>query len=161
MRRTRGTVAAMRGRASLLVLCVLLAGCGGSTDSAGSMPASWERTPGALNPEVTQESLVETVCVPGYSKSIRPPASYTGELKRRQMREWRLPGGPQDYQEDHLISLSLGGHPTDPRNLWPEPRPRADQVDRIELDLHEDLCAGRITLLGAQTRESRLKHDVG
>lgn len=125
------------------------------------MPASWERTPGALNPDVTQATLATTVCVPGYSKRIRPPASYTGELKRRQIREWGLTGGPEDYQEDHLISLSLGGHPTDPRNLWPEPRPRADDVDRIEVELHDDLCAGRITLLEAQTRETRLKHDVG
>jgi hypothetical protein len=151
----------MRGRTLLLLVGLLLAGCGGSTAGSGTMPASWERTPGALNPDVTQESVASTVCVPGYSKSIRPPASYTGALKRRQIREWGLPGGPQDYQEDHLISLSLGGHPTDPRNLWPEPRPRADDVDRIELDLHEDLCAGRITLLEAQTRESRLKHELG
>ena len=37
-----------------------------------------------------------------------------------------------DYQEDHLISLELGGNPTDPRNLWPEPYPRAvaDGSDR-------------------------------
>jgi hypothetical protein len=25
------------------------------------------------------------------------------------------------YEYDHLISLQLWGHPTDPRNLWPEP----------------------------------------
>jgi hypothetical protein len=152
----------MPGRASLLLLGVLLAGCGGTTETEDhAMPASWDRTPGALNPEVTQATVAATVCVPGYSKRIRPPASYTGALKRRQIREWDLPGGPQDYQEDHLISLSLGGHPTDPRNLWPEPRPRADDVDRIELDLHEDVCAGRITLGEAQTRESRLKHEDG
>jgi hypothetical protein len=155
----------MRGRARYLFLVALvvapLAACGGSTGGDNAMPASWGRTPGALNPDVTQTTLATTVCVPGYSKRIRPPASYTGELKRRQIREWGLPGGPGDYQEDHLISLSLGGHPTDPRNLWPEPRPRADEVDRIEIALHDDLCAGRITLLEAQTRESRLKHDVG
>jgi hypothetical protein len=151
----------MRGRPPFLLLVALLAACGGSPAADHAMPASWERTPGALNPDVTQGTLATTVCVPGYSKRIRPPASYTGELKRRQIREWGLAGGPADYQEDHLISLSLGGHPTDPRNLWPEPRPRADDVDRIEVELHEDLCAGRITLLDAQTRESRLKHDVG
>jgi hypothetical protein len=151
----------MRGRTPYLLVVAALAGCGGSDTAETGMPASWERTPGALNPDVTQTTLATTVCVPGYSKRIRPPASYTGELKRRQIREWALPGGPGDYQEDHLISLSLGGHPTDPRNLWPEPRPRADEVDRLEIDLHEDVCAGRITLLDAQTRESRLKHERG
>ena len=125
------------------------------------MPADWVRTPGALNPDVTQATLGSTVCVPGYSKQIRPPASYTGTLKRKQIRDWGLPGGPQDYQEDHLISLSLGGHPTDPRNLWPEPHPRAEEVDKFEVDLHEQLCAGRISLHEAQTRESGLKHDKG
>ena len=144
----------------LVCAALVLAGCG----SAGGEPAqvaSWERTPGALNPDVTQATLQSTVCVPGYSKSIRPPSSYTSELKLKQLREWGLPGGPGDYQEDHLISLSLGGHPTDPRNLWPEPRPRADEVDQIEIDLHEKLCAGELTLAQAQTRESRLKHEEG
>src|SRR5262249_52771193 len=107
----------MRGRLVGLVLVAVLAGCGASGGADHATPASWERTPGVLNPEVTQATLATTVCVPGYSKRIRPPASYTGELKRRQIREWGLPGGPEDYQEDHLISLSLGGHPTDERNL--------------------------------------------
>jgi hypothetical protein len=151
----------MRGRTPCLLLVAVVAGCGGAGSADNATPASWERTPGALNPDVTQATLATTVCVPGYSKRIRPPASYTGDLKRHQIREWELPGGPEDYQEDHLISLSLGGDPTDPRNLWPEPRPRADDVDRIEIALHEDVCAGRITLLEAQTRESRLKHETG
>ncbi len=156
----------MRGRTPVLFVVALVvgagvpAGCGG-TSGRPAQVASWERTPGALNPDVTQTTLQSTVCVPGYSKSVRPPSSYTGTLKRKQLREWGLPGGPADYQEDHLISLSLGGHPTDPRNLWPEPRPRADEVDQIEIELHEKLCAGELTLAEAQTRESRLKHTDG
>ena len=152
----------MPRRVSVLALAaLLLAGCGASHDSQPAMPAEWVRSPGALNPDVTQATLSSTVCVPGYSKRIGPPASYTGSLKRKQIREWGLPGGPEDYQEDHLISLSLGGHPTDPRNLWPEPHPRAEEVDKFEIDLHEQLCAGRISLRDAQTRESALKHDKG
>ena len=45
------------------------------------------------------------------------------------MRAYGETGSPSDYQEDHLVSLELGGHPTDPRNLWPEPYPRASEVD--------------------------------
>ena len=52
------------------------------------------------------------------------------------MREYGVGGDPSDYQEDHLISLELGGHPTDPRNLWPEPHPHATEVDRIENELN-------------------------
>ena len=47
------------------------------------------------------------------------------------MPEYGETGSPSDYQEDHLISLELGGNPTDPRNLWPEPYPRAADVDKI------------------------------
>jgi hypothetical protein len=66
-----------------------------------------------------------------------------------------------NHQEDHLISLELGGHPTDPRNLWPEPRPHAEQVDKIENELNRRVCAGEISLAEGQRRESSLKHRSG
>jgi hypothetical protein len=71
--------------------------------------------------------------------------------------------GPADsaYQEDHLISLELGGNPTDPRNLWPEPYPRASQVDQIENELNAQVCDGSLTLAQAQQKESDLKHSQG
>ena len=31
-------------------------------------------TPGAINPDVTQENIDSTICVPGFTKTIRPPA---------------------------------------------------------------------------------------
>ena len=65
------------------------------------------------------------------------------------------------YQEDHLISLELGGNPTDPRNLWPEPYPRAADVDRIENELNAKVCSGELTLAEAQRQESALKHTAG
>ncbi|MER5175479.1 MAG: hypothetical protein ABJB76_09115 [Candidatus Nitrosocosmicus sp.] len=34
-------------------------------------------TPGATNPNVTQKNIHQTICVPGYSASIRPDPSYT------------------------------------------------------------------------------------
>jgi hypothetical protein len=92
---------------------------------------------------------------------VRPPVSYTNDLKRRQLREYGLRGPPSAYQEDHLISLELGGDPTDPRNLWPEPYPRAAAVDRIENDLNHRVCAGSLSLADAQRKESNLKHTSG
>jgi hypothetical protein len=92
---------------------------------------------------------------------VRPPTSYTKELKLDQMRVYGRTGGPEDYQEDHLISLELGGHPTDPRNLWPEPRPHAEEVDRFENELNERVCSGELTLAEAQRRESEAKHSTG
>src|SRR5262249_1808146 len=103
------------------------------------MRASWALTPGVVNPEVTQPTPRATVCRRGWTKTGRPPTTYTNDLKRRQLRARGLRGPPSAYQEDHLISLELGGNPTDPRNLWPEPYPRAAEVDRIENELNAKL----------------------
>jgi hypothetical protein len=123
--------------------------------------ASWTLTPGALNPEVTQATLRATICKHGWTRTIRPPTSYTNELKLDQMRTYRRTGDAHDYQEDHLISLELGGHPTDPRNLWPEPLPHAYEVDQVENELNDGVCSGKLTLAEAQRRESLLKHTTG
>jgi hypothetical protein len=99
--------------------------------------------------------------VRGWTRTIRPPTSYTSELKLRQIREYGVGGSPSDYQEDHLISLELGGHPTDPRNLWPEPIERALKVDQTENELNGKVCSGELTLAEAQQQESALKHTDG
>ncbi|HEY6029372.1 MAG TPA: hypothetical protein VIU44_02345, partial [Gaiellaceae bacterium] len=93
-----------------------------------------------------------------WTRTVRPPSSYTGDLKLRQMREYHARGSPSEFQEDHLISLELGGAPSDPRNLWPQPRPWAAEVDRTENQLREEVCSGRLSLAEAQRRESALKH---
>ena len=97
----------------------------------------------------------------GWTRTIRPPSSYTSPLKLRQMRDYGASGSPNGYQEDHLISLELGGHPTDPRNLWPEPRPRAEQVDGIENELNDRICSGSISLAEAQERIRKEKYSKG
>lgn len=123
--------------------------------------ASWPRTPGVLNTAVTQPTIRATICRRGWTGTIRPPTAYTNALKDRQLREYGLRGPPSAFQEDHMISLELGGDPVDPRNLWPEPYPRAAEVDRLENDLNRRVCAGELTLADAQARESELKHTKG
>jgi hypothetical protein len=123
--------------------------------------ASWALTPGVLNPVVTQASIRVTVCRHGWTRTVRPPVAYTNALKARQLAQYGLRGPPSAFQEDHLISLELGGSPTDPRNLWPEPYPRAAEVDRFENELNSRVCAGSLTLAEAQRRESALKHAGG
>lgn len=112
------------------------------------------RTPGAVNPDITQANIYETICSANWStKLIRPPESYTAHLKTLQMDEWALPGTMSDYEEDHFISLELGGSPTDPRNLWPEPylpKPGAREKDVVERHLHKQVCDGTMTLDQAQ-----------
>jgi hypothetical protein len=123
--------------------------------------ASPTLTPGVLNPDVTQANIASTICKSGWTRTIRPPVSYTNELKLTQMRRYGRLGKLSDYQEDHLISLELGGNPTDERNLWPEPYPRAREVDQIENELNAKVCSGRMSLAEAQRRESDLKHTAG
>jgi hypothetical protein len=118
-------------------------------------------TPGALNPDVTQANIHSTICVTGWTATIRPPPEYTDALKLKQMREYGETGPSSAYEEDHLIGLELGGAPRDPRNLWPEPRPRADEVDRIENELNAKVCSGALSLADAQREESELKHGSG
>jgi hypothetical protein len=123
--------------------------------------ASPALTPGSLNPAVTQSTIGVTICVRGWTATVRPPVSYTSALKLRQMAEYGETGDPSSYQEDHLISLELGGNATDPRNLWPEPYPRASDVDRIENELNAKVCSAELSLADAQQQESNLKHEHG
>jgi hypothetical protein len=119
------------------------------------------RTPGALNPDVAQTNINRTICVRGWTKTVRPPVEYTNALKVKQMRQYGELGDRSEYQEDHLISLELGGAPADPRNLWPEPYPRASTVDTIENELNAKVCSGDLPLADAQRKESEMKHSDG
>jgi len=146
------------GAATMIALAALFVH---RQSSRPTIRASPSLTPGALNPDVTQANIDETICARGWTKTVRPPVDYTNELKLKQMRLYGLTGSPRDYQEDHLISLELGGDPRDPRNLWPEPYPRAAKVDTIENELNAKVCSGTLTLAEAQHRESALKHRDG
>jgi hypothetical protein len=144
----------------MILLLVVLARRGSHPPHSG-IRASWALTPGVLNPDVTQATIALTICRQGWTRTIRPPVSYTNQLKLEQMREYGETGDPSAYQEDHLVSLELGGHPTDPRNLWPEPAERAREVDATENELNGRICDGSLTLAEAQRKISDLKHDDG
>src|SRR5262249_47330618 len=78
--------------------------------------------PGVVNPDITQANINETICNPQWStESIRPPVSYTNDLKKQQLAAAHASDKDlSHWEEDHLVSLELGGHPRDPKNLWPE-----------------------------------------
>jgi hypothetical protein len=117
-------------------------------------------TPGALNPAVTQATIGATICVTGWTAIIRPSSSYTTALKIQQIPQYGYTDTrTSSYEEDHLISLELGGAPADPRNLWPEPytsslpdgRPTGARTkDVLETRLKKEVCAGTTTLAEAQ-----------
>lgn len=122
----------------------------------GVMPDS-TCTPGVLNANVTQANIKRTICVTGWTATIRPPVSYTDPLKLELMRSYGAAGPATGYELDHFIALELGGHPTSPKNLWPEaytPLPGAHEKDKVENYLHQQVCSGRMTLAEAQQKIS-------
>lgn len=108
-------------------------------------------TPGAADPKVTQETIHQTICVSGYTKTVRPPVTYTNKLKLQQMKAYGYTDmNPKHYEEDHLIPLEVGGSPDDPNNLWPEPDASPNDKDSVENRCNRKVCRGEILLEQAQ-----------
>ena|SRR2546430_2127265 len=107
-------------------------------------------TPGATDPDVTQADIAGTICRPGWTKTVRPPVSYTNDLKRQQMAAYGDSGPMGSYEEDHLVSLELGGAPSDPRNLWPEPGASPNPKDQVENAANQAVCSSSMSLADAQ-----------
>jgi len=107
-------------------------------------------TPGAIDPVVTQDNIDSTICVPGYTKTVRPPVSITEPQKLESMKAYGFTDSPGNYEFDHLIPLELGGAPDDPKNLWPQPHSSSFTKDGIENYLHDQVCSGNLDLKSAQ-----------
>ncbi|MEU7168370.1 hypothetical protein AB0A70_27630 [Streptomyces morookaense] len=154
-------------RFSAAAACLLLPAAGliltsGTAHAAGASTCSQSRLPlpdpscqpGAFNPDVTQDTINSTICVSGWTKTVRPPASYTNALKARQITEYGYDDTAlSDYEEDHFVPLELGGAPRDPKNLWPEPRygdVQAGDKDQVENKLKKAVCDGSVTLDAAR-----------
>lgn len=164
-----------------LTVCLLTAACGSATGvqdipsaaapatasepmnvPAGACSQSYlplpdpKCTPGAINPDVRQDTIGQTICKSGWTSTIRPPASYTDKLKIQQIKQYGYSDtNPHDYEEDHYLPLEAGGNPTDPRNLWPEPHygirgTTSFDKDKVENRVKEAICSGQVTLTDAQ-----------
>jgi hypothetical protein len=103
-----------------------------------------------LNPAVTQQTIDQTICVSGWTKTVRPSESVTEQEKSASMAAYGDTGSLHDYEYDHLISLELGGATNDARNLWPEPGASPNPKDSVENALHRLVCDGQMPLARAQ-----------
>lgn len=106
-------------------------------------------TPGSLDPAVTQANIRATICRPGYTKTVRPPALATDRFKFDVA--YPAYGDPESKKTelDHLVSLELGGS-NDATNLWPESPPSPNPKDKVEDALHAAVCDGQVPLAAAQ-----------
>jgi len=111
-------------------------------------------TPGVTNPAVTQSTIGSTICVSGWTATVRPPTSYTNPLKVQGIKDYGYSDtNLADYEEDHFLPLEVGGSPRDPRNLWPEPHAgtkNAFSKDSVENAVKKAVCNHTATLSAAQ-----------
>ena len=110
--------------------------------------------PQALNPDVTQANIGSTICVPGWSATVRPPTAYTNAVKRRLLKQAGLPlSSARLYELDHPVPLSIGGAPRDTKNLrlqlWEGPD-GAKAKDVLEVAMHRAVCKRRVNLEAAR-----------
>lgn len=162
------------------VLLATVPAAGAASGSASSPRAS---TPAGLGPSVTLDlvrkrsdcrvsgPLPDTGCTPGarfskvttaqvcrshYSSAVRNVSSSTkASIYARYGMTAHFDG--RSGEVDHLVSLELGGS-NSPSNLWPEAAGAtygSHQKDRLENELHTEVCAGRITLRAAQRAIAR------
>jgi len=129
----------------------------------------------ATNPAVTDANVQQTICNPGWTRNLRPPASLTEQWKREILAAYHLPGSVRDYEGDHRMpEADLGGDPGAslqggqwvmsaqvvtlpsgalvPANFADESPASPNPKDHEETALHDEVCAGRLTLTAAQTQ---------
>lgn len=108
----------------------------------------------ALNSDVNQATIQQTICVSGYTKSVRPSTTYTNGVKLKLLRESRIDDSHMsDFELDHIIPLALGGHPRSLNNLMLQPwegTNSAKRKDRLEVKLQCLVCTGQVGLKVAQ-----------
>ncbi|MFJ2736091.1 hypothetical protein [Streptomyces sp. NPDC087317] len=157
--RARTRIAATSSALTLAVSTLIIGSTAGTAHAATCsqkylpLPDS-KCTPGSYNPDVTQSTINSTICVSGWTATVRPSTSYTNKLKAQGIIDYGYADtSMSSYEEDHLVPLELGGHPTDPANLWPEPyygSPTATTKDGVETKLKNAVCKGTITLASAR-----------
>ena len=115
--------------------------------------ASSDFDSGVFNPEVTQETVEQTICVPGYAKAMRPSTNITHAVKQRLLkRSGRDRADAFEYKLDYIVPVALGGHPSKVENFELQRRGGAAAKRKIEIEakLHCLVCSGDLTLADAQ-----------
>jgi len=140
----------------VLAASVGLSACGAAVYTENSGLPNIKLTPGLVNPNVTQANIKSTICVSGWTATVRPPVTFTNKLKYDQLHSgYNLNGdlNLKDYEEDHIVPLEVGGNPSSPLNLFPEPRYiklSSYLKDQLENQIHHLVCSGQLSLKAGQ-----------
>ena len=136
-----------------IALAVMASPVLGQTVAPPPYAAFLPTVPGMPNPLVSQGNIHQTICVSGWTKTVRPPTSYTNKIKHTLMVTLHLSGKASDYELDHELSIEDGGDPSSLSNLWMQPYAGqwgARTKDKIETRLKTLVCNGTIPLVEAQ-----------
>ena len=116
--------------------------------------------PGAFFADVTQATIGTTICMAGWTATVRPSTSFTNGLKLIMLRRAGLPeSDAPNYELDHFVPLALGGHPRSEDNLWLQRWDgpwNARVKDQLERRLQVLVCAGTI---GLRSARAAVQHD--
>lgn len=100
-----------------------------------------------------QDNLPQTLCVGGQVNSAHS-SYFSGEPARRQSCKFSyMETFRKNYEEIRFVPPSVGGNPSDPRNLWPKPQISAwdaAQKERPKLVTSRMVCTQEITLAEIQ-----------
>ena len=143
-------VARMTAYLAVVSLLVLVGACSTTPPAPPTAVVPME----VLNPNVRPETIDQTICVAGYTASVRPATSYTNGVKIKLLRESGVEAAnASKYELDHIIPLAVGGHPRNLKNLilqsW-DGEDGAKKKDRLEKRLQQLVCSKQLGLRDAQ-----------
>lgn len=141
-------------RTVAVLFAAAIAGCA-SPDRQPLASPPHEVPAAALNPDVRQDTIHQTICVPGYTATVRPASSFTNGVKLKLMRDAGISQADAGFYElDHRVALAVGGHPRALVNLalqkW-DGEAGAKRKDNLERRLQLLVCSDRMPLREAQS----------
>ena len=125
--------------------------------SAGSVPVYAQKAE-LLDPRVTQATIVDTICRPGYADDVLPPFDTLQRQKEQLLVQRHVdPKTASDYALDHRMPILLGGSPSAAANLdirrW-DGRAGQRRKERLAVFLKRCVCTGDMPLAAAQAAMS-------
>lgn len=108
---------------------------------------------GVVDRSIKNDNIMETICKPGYEVPL-PSAKYLDKIRMRLVARGNG-GGDLDDALDYIIPLELGGAPRNIRNFQLQEKVAFRVKNAEEAVLHDEVCAGHISLSSAQLSISR------
>ncbi len=121
--------------------------------SAGGVPVHAQKAE-LLDPRVTQSSIVDTICRPGYADDVLPPFDTLQRQKEQLLSQRHVnPRSAADCALEHRMPFLLGGSPTAEANLdirrW-DGRAGQRRKERLVVFLKRYVCTGDVPLAAVQ-----------